>query len=200
VQASSSPARLLPFEGFIGTQHHIAIAVAGMGFFNTLFLMPAMHPADRVRVDRKGDILVNAPVIPEYAERIAIFTLIGPYTVQHLHMPLPVFAFLDIDQVGGPAIAHAGFHTFYNLFMRQQLGDLGVRIFHITGKDGMFGTQIYTGGFKANINLVGTIVAFSRCMGFRIDIKRIIPTGLHTALTTDTPAWIKIDDAILTCI
>ena len=64
----------------------------------------------------------------------------------------------------------------------------------------MLRAHVHAGRLKPDIDAMGAVIAFGGRMGFRINVQRIIWAGLHTALTADTPARIKIDDAVLTRI
>src|SRR5712691_9606632 len=54
---------------------HIAIAIFCMSSFNLYFLMPAMHPTDRVGMDREGQVLMNAALAPEDTRRVRVLAL-----------------------------------------------------------------------------------------------------------------------------
>jgi hypothetical protein len=61
----------------------------------------------------------------------------------------------------------------------------------------MLRADIHACRFKADVNPVRTIVAFSRGIGIRVDIQRIVWTSLHTAFTTDAPLVVKVDDTVI---
>ena len=52
---------------FISVHEDVAVTVIGSGFVDNNFLMPAMLPAYRIRLDRKDQVLVNACVFPRNA-------------------------------------------------------------------------------------------------------------------------------------
>src|SRR5689334_19632766 len=69
VRAGCRPRQSKPLfidrEGLIRIDKNVAVFVLGMRHFDRDPLMPAMHTADWVGMDRKGDVLVNAAVCPE---------------------------------------------------------------------------------------------------------------------------------------
>src|SRR5262245_28366105 len=51
---------LVHLMGLRGVDDDVAVAIVGPGLFEANALMPAVHAADRIRLDREGEVLVNA--------------------------------------------------------------------------------------------------------------------------------------------
>jgi hypothetical protein len=64
----------------------------------------------------------------------------------------------------------------------------------------MFGTNYNAGGFESYIQTMRAKSAFRGGVGFRVEIDRVIGTGLHAGFTSDANARVKFDDAIITLI
>src|SRR6266851_5299659 len=78
------------FVRFTRIDIHIAVTVSGVSCFYCHFLVPAMHAADRIRMDRKGQVLMHAALAPEDARRVGIGALKGLYALQVAQTPRAV--------------------------------------------------------------------------------------------------------------
>ena len=56
----------------VGVHDHVTLAIVAMGTFQPHRLVPRMRPADRVRVNGEGQVLVHAALPPPHAARIGV--------------------------------------------------------------------------------------------------------------------------------
>src|SRR5436190_10683235 len=75
-----------------------------MSFLYDDLLVPAMHAADWIGMNGKGDVLMNAAVGPENARCIGIIALVRADAFDDAHHPLPFFDFVDRDLICRPTI------------------------------------------------------------------------------------------------
>ena len=72
----SRPRHLKPFSEnlhrAVGIDDHIAVLIFGACYGDGYFLMPTVHSTYRVRLDGMNQVLVHAPVLPEYPLGIGI--------------------------------------------------------------------------------------------------------------------------------
>jgi hypothetical protein len=101
---------------------------------------------------------------------------------------------MDIEEFGVRAFFRP---ARYRLSPGQHMGNLGERVIKITGNDGAARADHHATRLDALFHPVGTEITLRRCVGFRIDIERIIGTGLHAGAATDTAIPVKIDNAII---
>src|SRR6266566_4666168 len=57
---------------FLGIDIHITICISWVGRLNHNLLVPAMHAADRIGMDRESQILMHSTLAPEDACRVWI--------------------------------------------------------------------------------------------------------------------------------
>src|SRR6266852_1035333 len=67
--------------------------------------MPAVLAADRVGLDRKREVLVDAGVFPPDALRVRVVARERPWPVDLAHPPLPGLEPFEVDERGGPPLA-----------------------------------------------------------------------------------------------
>ena len=67
---------------------------------------------------------------------------------------------------------------------------------HITRDDRLFRADGNTRRLQPDLGSVRTIVALGSRLAVGINVERVIGTGLHTRLTTNTTLRVEIDDAI----
>src|ERR1700676_566370 len=81
VWAGRSASHLQPsaifFVSPIGVDENVAIAILHASFAHRNFLMPAMLPANRVRLNREGQVLMYAGILPVNPRRIGVTTFEG---------------------------------------------------------------------------------------------------------------------------
>jgi hypothetical protein len=87
-----------------GVNDDISVLIVAARRFDPNSLMPAVHATHRIRVDRKGQVLMNSALLPENALRIGIIALewFDAFTP-----PQPPSAFaklFHLDQRGCPAV------------------------------------------------------------------------------------------------
>jgi hypothetical protein len=75
-----------------------------------------------------------------------------------------------------------------------------MRILHVTGYDRVLRTYVDTGRCPADFNTVSTVVALRSRIVVRINVERVIRTGLHARFASDATVIVKIDDAVITCV
>src|SRR2546428_5277868 len=67
--ARGGPRQLQPLAihlvGKLGFDHYVSVLVIRMSGFDSHSLVPAVHSADRIRVNRKGQILMYSAFLPE---------------------------------------------------------------------------------------------------------------------------------------
>ena len=100
---------------------------------------------------------------------------------------------VDVEKLGrGPLLRLAD----GDLFGGQCATDLGGRVVHVTGDDRVFRAHLYTGRRPADLNPMRAIIAFRRGVVVRVNVKRIIRTGLHAGFTSYATVVVKVDDAV----
>src|SRR6185295_12266282 len=62
-------------HGLVGVDFDVAVVVVGAGGLDVDALVPAVHAADRIGLDREGQVLVDAAVGPPDARAVAIGAL-----------------------------------------------------------------------------------------------------------------------------
>lgn len=82
------------------------------------------------------------------------------------------------------------------LFARQQATDFAMRIIHVAGDDGVFGTNDHAGRFQADVGAVSAIVALGCRVGFRIDVDGVVRASLHAGFAADTDAAVEFDNTV----
>src|SRR6478672_2852626 len=72
--------------------------------FNCYLLVPAMHSADRVGVDRKCYVLMNTAVGPENSRSVWVIAFVGADTFDNTHFPFTRFGLVDRDLIRRPTV------------------------------------------------------------------------------------------------
>ena len=91
--------------GLIRIHKHIAIPVVGTCRFHAYLLVPAVHAAYRVRVDRERHVLMHAGILPPDAVRIRIVALERLHALKLTHKPLSLADILQVHKSRRPALA-----------------------------------------------------------------------------------------------
>lgn len=60
----------------------------------------------------------------------------------------------------------------------------------------MLWANVDAGRFKADVNPVGTVITLGRRAGVRVNVERIVRTGLHAGFTADAPVFVEVHNAI----
>src|SRR2546422_4161012 len=89
----------------IGVDEHVAVAITGRRPAHAHLLMPAVLTAHGVRMHGKGQVLVDAGILPPHAGRVGIRALEGPDSMDMAHPPLPRRLRLEGDEGRRPALA-----------------------------------------------------------------------------------------------
>src|ERR1700687_2776303 len=87
----------------IGIDEDVAVAVVSAGPLHAHHLVPAVHAADRIRMDRECNVLVHARIAPPNSFCIGIGGVVGFHSRDLAHFPLSLADFLQID----PRARHA---------------------------------------------------------------------------------------------
>lgn len=103
----------------------------------------------------------------------------------------------DIKQLGGRTLFGLS-HS--DLVGSDHLGDLGQRVVEITRNDCVLGTDDDAGGLEPHLDPMRAIVALCSCTVVRIDVYRVVGTGLQTGLTTNADVRVKLDDTVIALI
>src|SRR5690606_12458516 len=84
-----------PMRAF-GIHENIAVLVTRLRLFDPHSLVPAVHAADRVRMNGVGDVLVNAAVRPKDAAAVLVFAFEGFDAGDRLHFPAAFAIVFDV--------------------------------------------------------------------------------------------------------
>src|SRR5688572_439775 len=95
----------------MGIDQHVAILIAVLRFLYTHLLMPAVHAADRVRVNGEGEVLMHATLFPPDALRIRVFTLERLHAFKLAHFPFAVPQLLQVNERRSPTVCAFGFFS-----------------------------------------------------------------------------------------
>src|SRR6266567_6022002 len=95
---------LVHFLGLTRINIHITIAIVSMRGFNCDFLMPAVHPANGIRMNREGQVLMDATLAPENTGRVGVVALERTNAFQLTHTPGTILLFPQLYQGRRPAI------------------------------------------------------------------------------------------------
>src|SRR5206468_3626314 len=80
---------------------------------------------------------------------------------------------------------------------RHERGDLRGGVVEIAGDDRPLGTHDDAGGLEANLDPVRAVIALRRRRRLRIDVERIVRTGLHARLAADAATAVEVHDAVV---
>ena len=80
--------------------------------------------------------------------------------------------------------------------MRERSTNLSVRIIHIAGNDRMLGADHDTGGFEANIQAVGAVVALGSRSRVRVHVNGVVRTSLQAGLAPNADVPVEFDDSV----
>src|SRR5262245_17977884 len=69
-------------------------------------------------------------------------------------------------------------------------------IVEIAGKNGLRGANNDARRFQFRLHTMRAEIAFCRGVAVGINIERVVGTGLHAALTADTPLIVEVDDSV----
>ena len=86
------------------------------------------------------------------------------------------------------------------MVLGNRTSDFCFRIVEVPGQNSVLRADHDTRRFEADVNPVGTEMTFRRRIRFRIDIDRIIGTGLHTGLASDTDISVELHNPVLALI
>ena len=98
-----------------------------------------------------------------------------------------------VEQFGGRALLRFADGDF---FAGQEVGDFAVGVVHISGDDGVFGTDDDAGRFQADVGAVGAVVAFCGRVCFGVYVDSVVGAGLHTGFAADAKAAVEFDNAV----
>src|SRR5437588_12861127 len=75
-----------------------------MCLFDHYLLMPTVHAADRIGMNGKRYVLMDAAICPKYSRRVGIVTFVGPDAFDNTHFPFARLDLVDRNLVGRPSI------------------------------------------------------------------------------------------------
>ena len=104
-------------------------------------------------------------------------SLIHPHIEEFWLCPLLRFAHADFLRGHDPADPASG-------------------IVQISGDDRLRRTDDDAGRLQTHLDPMGAVIAFRGRVGVRIDVERVVGTGLHAGFAADAAAVIEIDDAV----
>jgi len=64
----------------------------------------------------------------------------------------------------------------------------------------MFRADHYAGGFESHVNAMRAESAFRGGVGFRVEIDRVVGTGLHTGFASDANGRVELNNTIVALI
>src|SRR5258706_14440775 len=80
-----------------------------------------------------------------------------------------------------------------------ELRDLAAWVVKIARHDGLHWTDDHAGRLQAALDAMRTVVAFLRRAEVRMDVDRVVRTGLHARLATDAAVAVQVHDAVGAC-
>src|SRR5262249_53455931 len=101
-----------------------------------------------------------------------------------------------------PEVVHLGPGSLLRLAHLHLLGgdqarDPSGRVIEIAGHDGLFGADDHTGRLQTHLHAVSAVVALGGRLGRRVDVERVVRTGLHARLTADAARAVEVDDPVV---
>ena len=79
----------------------VAVAIRRPRLRDPHLLVPAVHSAHRIGVDREGEVLVHAHLAPPYALRVGVVALEGLDAVDLAHGVFPITLLIEANDGGG---------------------------------------------------------------------------------------------------
>ena len=104
---------------------------------------------------------------------------------------------VDVVQLGRSALL--GFPDG-RCVLGEDPGDLGGRVVHVPRDDRVLGADHHAGRLHAVLHAVCAEVALGGRAGFRVDVDRVVGTGLHARLAADALLAIELDDSIVSLV
>src|SRR3989454_1097370 len=92
-------------EGPIGVHDDVAVAIVGARPRDGHLLVPAVLAAHGIGLDREGQVLMDARVLPPDPGGVGVVAHERSHALELAHPPLPALDLLELDERAGPALA-----------------------------------------------------------------------------------------------